>query len=432
MINRTTSETPGSTKAHGGGVLIGALVIDSVGNGLFLPLSLVFFTRLTDVPLSLLGILLSVAGAITLPIPVWTGALADRLGALPLVVAAQVMQALGYLAYGRVDEPVGIFFAVSLVAVGVRVFWSSIFTAVADHADASTSTMRSDSWFAWANMARTAGLGLGGLITGAVIADGRTAAYHAVAYAAAGCFAAAAAVITVFVRVPKLRHDAGQTRTGYGTILKDRRFLALTGINTVFAMTGMMLALALPTFVLTGLRGPTWLASALLVGNTVVVSVLAAPVIKRLAAYRRTRIIMTAAALWSAWCFLLSGLVPGRLVWVIPVLIGATALFTLAEVMHAPVSIALVTAISPAELRGRYMAAFQYSFTIAGIIAPTFFTTLFNLHRSLPWIALGATNCLAIIALRLLEPNLLPAAQHNAAAEKTLGDDEEMSADHLA
>ncbi|MEV0404264.1 MFS transporter [Actinoallomurus sp. NPDC050550] len=417
MINKTTSETAGSRKARGGVVLIGALLIDAVGNGLFLPLSLVFFTRLTDVPLSLLGILISVANVVTLPVPVWAGALADRLGAVPLVVAAQVMQALGFLAYSRVDEPVGIFLAASLVAVGVRFFWSSIFTAVADYADASTSTLSTDSWFAWTNTTRTVGLGVGGLITGAVAADGRAVAYRAVAYGAAACFTVAAAAITVFVRAPRFRHEGEQARSGYGTLLRDRPFLALTGINTVLAMTSMMLALGLPTFVLTGLHGPAWITSALFVGNTVLVSVLAAPVVKRLAGYRRTRAVMTAAALWAVWCLLLSGLAPGRHAWVIPVLVGSTALFTLAEMLHAPVSIALATAMSPPEFRGRYMAAYQYSFTIAGIIAPTFFATLFDLHRALPWVALGMIDCLAIVAIRMLEPSLPPGVQHDFAAE---------------
>ncbi|WP_433183888.1 MFS transporter [Actinoallomurus sp. CA-150999] len=424
MINKTTSETAGSSKARGGVVLIGALLIDSVGNGLFLPLSLVFFTRLTDVPLSLLGILISVANVVTLPVPVWAGALADRLGALPLVVAAQVMQALGYLAYTRVDDPVGIFLAASLVAVGARFFWSSIFTAVADYADASTSTLSIDSWFAWTNTTRTVGLGVGGLITGAVVADGRAVAYRAVAYGAAACFTVAAVTITVFVRAPRLRHEGGQARSGYGTLLRDRPFLALTGINTVLAMTSMMLALGLPTFVLTGLHGPAWITSALFVGNTVLVSVLAAPVVKRLAGYRRTRAVMTAAALWAVWCLLLSGLVPGRHAWVIPVLIGSTALFTLAEMLHAPVSIALATAMSPPEFRGRYMAAYQYSFTIAGIIAPTFFATLFDLHRALPWVVLGVIDCLAIVAIRLLEPSLPPGVQHDLAGEVGGGHEE--------
>jgi MFS family permease len=89
---------------------------------------------------------------------VLAGWLADRIGPLPLVVASQVAQGLGYLAYGQVHGPVGIFLATALVTIGVRFFWSSVFTAVADYSDGSTSTMSKDRWYAWANMTRTGGL----------------------------------------------------------------------------------------------------------------------------------------------------------------------------------------------------------------------------------------------------------------------------------
>jgi MFS family permease len=82
-------------------------------------------------------------------------------------------------------------------------------------------------------------------------------------------------------------------------------------------------------------------------------------------------------------------------------------------VIHGPISMALATTISPTEIRGRYLAAFQYSFTAAGIITPTFFTTLFNIHRALPWAVLGTVNCLGIIAMRLLERSLPPSTQHD-------------------
>ncbi len=189
--------------SRGGRVLVAALVVDSLGHGLFLPLSLVYFTQLTDVPLGLLGVLLSAATAVTLPVPVWAGALADRFGALPLVVAAQLLQAAGFLGYAQVRGPAGILLAAGAVAIGVRIFWSTIFTAVADYADGSAGGRSRDSWYGVSNAARTAGLAAGGLLTGAVVADGREGTYRAVAYGAAFCFAVAAVLIAAFVRVGK-------------------------------------------------------------------------------------------------------------------------------------------------------------------------------------------------------------------------------------
>lgn len=416
-----TVDSPGATprpRSRGGPVLIGALVVDALGNGLFMPLSLVYFTALTDVPLALLGTLLSVANLITLPVPVWAGALADRVGALPLVIGSQVVQAAGFVAYGWVSEPVGILVAATLVAVGVRFFWSSVFTALADYADGGAATVSKDSWFAWSNMTRTGGLALGGLVTGVAIADGSASGYRAIAYVTAACFLAAALALALFVRAPRVLPDTPPaTTSGYRTLLRDGPFLGLTGVNTVYAMSSMMLGLAMPTFVLHGLRGPAWLTSLLLVGSTVLITLLTAPTVRRLAPFRRTRSLMVAAGLWVAWCLVLAALAPGHRGWLVVALVGATLLFTLAEVIHAPVSMALAASAAPAEFRGRYLATYQYSFTVAGIVAPAFFTTLFELHRSMPWLALGVINAASIGAVLLLERRLPAAALRDAPRE---------------
>ncbi|ATE55799.1 MFS transporter [Actinosynnema pretiosum] len=404
-----------STRSRGGPALIAALVVDSVGNGMFVPLALLFFTRLTEVPLTLIGVLVSLANTLTLPIPVLAGRLADRVGPLPLVVGAQFAQGLGYLAYTAVDGPAGIFLSSGLVAVGVRFFWSSVFTAVADFADGSTRAMSKDQWFAWANMARTAGLGVGGLVTAVVVTSDEDPVHRGVAVGSAACYLLAGAAIGAFVRAPRReRETAGDG--GYRAMLRDRPFLALTGINSVFAMTSLMLALGLPVFVVEALRAPAWLAPVVLVGNTLVLSLLAAPVVRRLAPFRRTRVLVAAAALWAGWCLLFAALGPGRLPRVLPVLLVATALFTAAELVHAPVSMALATALAPPSARGRYLASFQYSFTAAGIVGPAFFTSLFEVRHWLPWLALAAVNGLAGVAVLRLE-RVVPAAARRARDE---------------
>ncbi|GAA3437312.1 MFS transporter [Kutzneria kofuensis] len=400
-------------RSRGGVVLLSALVLDSVGNGMFMPLSLNYFQQLTSVPLGLIGVLVSVATALTLPVPVLVGWLADRVGPVPLVVVSQVAQGIGYLEYGQVQGAVGIFLASALVTIGVRFFWSSVFTAIADFADGSASTMSKDSWYAWANMTRTGGLGIGGLITSLAVAGGSDAFYRVLSNSSAACYLVAALAIGAFVRAPRRAHETGEA-VGYATMLRDRPFVAFAAINTVFAMSTGMLALGLLVFVKDGLAGPVWLAPVVLAGNTILLAVLGAPVIKRVEPCRRTRVLVAAAGLWAAWCLAFAGLVPKQPGWVIPALIIATLLYTAADVMHAPVSMGLATALSPAAARGRYLAVFQYSFTIASMIAPAFFTTLFELHRSLPWLALGLLNLAALGGMLMLERIVPDSAQRVA------------------
>jgi MFS family permease len=408
-------QTGGKVVARGGSVLLGALIIDAVGNGLFLPLSLVFFLKLTSVSLGVLGALSSTATIVTLPIPVWTGALADKIGALPLVISAQLLQAMGYLAYSWVKEPAGIFAASALVAIGVRVFWSSIFTAIADYADASPAGRTKDSWYAWANTSRTAGLAVGGLVAGAAVADGRDAAYLAIAYAAAASFAVAAVLIGLFVRAPRIQAHDSPSGSGYAVLLRDRPFLGLIAVNTVFALSSLMLPVALPAFMSRGLHGPSWLTASVLAGNAILISVLGAPLTSRLRGFRRTRVLAASGMLWAAWGLLFAFLRPGPLAWMAALLIAATLLFTIADVMHAPISMALAAAAAPGHVRGRYLATFQYSFTFASIIGPVFFTSLFALSHMAPWIGIAILDCTAVTAIVLLERRL-PATAYTAAA----------------
>ena len=66
---------------------------------------------------------------------------------------------------------------------------------------------------------------------------------------------------------------------------------------------------------------------------------------------------------------------------------------------------ALAEAAAPAAARGRYLAAFQYSFTVPGVMAPAV-VALFSVAVWLPWLVVAAAAGLAIAALRWLARRL--------------------------
>ncbi|WP_246158430.1 MFS transporter [Catellatospora sichuanensis] len=398
-----------------GTALVGSLLLTSIGGGLFLPLSIVYFTALTTVPLAELGILIGAANAITIPVPLFAGALADRVGARTLVIGALLLQAASFLAFVHVRQPAGIFIAAAVGATGVRFFWSTLFTFIADHAD-HTAVLK-DVWYARANITRTVGIGTGGLITGAVLADGQDATYRAIAYAACICLTLAAASLAAYPRMPRPTAHGTGPAVGYRAVLADRPFLMLTAVNTVFAMSTLMLGLTLPTFIRTALHAPAWLASVVLVGNAIIIGVLGGPLTRRLARHRRTRLICLAAGLWTTWSLAFAGISGEHSVWSVPVLVAATVLFTTAEIIHAPASMAIAAACAPPATRGRYLALFQYSFVGAEIAAPVLFAGLFGLGHAMPFLALAVLNIIAFACTLRLEPHLPPRAVHEKAPQ---------------
>lgn len=405
--------------------LLLALGIDTLGTGVFVPISLLFFTRVADLPLTMVGALTSVGALASLPVPLLAGWLADRYGPRPVVIAGQLLQGAGFAGYLIARDPGEVFAVIAVVAIGQRLFWSTFFTLVAAlPVEAGDGRVR-DRRYALVGMVQSAGFGAGALVAGAVLAFSSTSGYLALAAVnAASYLIAAAAILTVPTRDAEpttsgqgvdatVEQNPGATgRTGYRALLGDRPYLALVGANAAFAIASIFLAIALPVYLIDALEVPGWVVAAILAGNTVVLAtgqLAAARAVRRIP---RTRALAIAGAAWTAWALLAAAAtqVPTPAV---GLHLGAiTLLYAGAELIHAPVSNALAAEAAPARSRGSYLALFQYGFTIATIVTPAGFTALFTLDVRAPWLALAALTATAAVITAALGRHLPAHAVH--------------------
>ncbi|GAA1827488.1 MFS transporter [Agromyces salentinus] len=392
---------------RGRGALVLALGSASLAGGLFLPLSLVYFTVLTDIDLAPLGGLVALAGLVTLPLPVLAGWLVDRIGPRPVVVAAMLLQALGYLLCVFVREPVGVFAASAALACGSRLFWSSVFALVVEAA-AAEGDPGPEEWFARVNVIRTVGIIAGGLIAGLVISTDRPGLLVGLATAAAVACAAAGLILRVG-HARSAGRPAGWipvastgSRPGYRAVLSDARFLGFLALNSVFALSTLFAGLSFPTLVRSGLGAPGWLTSSLLVGNAVLVAALGAWGGRLATRNEPFSVLRAAAALWAAAYLAVALGAAGGLVLAILALVTAVVLLSGAEILHAPASTALVSAMADPRVRGRYLAVFQYSFVAAELIAPVLFAALFVVSEPLPFLIVAGANVVALAGLLAL------------------------------
>ena len=152
--------------------LVGAFFIDAVGTGMFLPFSLLFFQATTPLPLARIGLGLSLAALVRIPVTIVAGPLTDRFGPRTAVIASQLLQAAGFAGYLFVHGFWQLVAAAVLVQIGNSIFWVAyaplIFAIAADG--------EREHWFALATALRTAGLAAGGVIAGATVAVIGTAA----------------------------------------------------------------------------------------------------------------------------------------------------------------------------------------------------------------------------------------------------------------
>ena len=85
-------------------------------------------------------------------------------------------------------------------------------------------------------------------------------------------------------------------------------------------------------------------------------------------------------------------------------------MYALAELIHDPTSNALAAETGPDALRGRYLAIFQLSWSLAAILDPGLYTLLFTVHPVFPWLVMAGLILCASLTIFWIEPHLLQSA----------------------
>ncbi|MEW6566676.1 MAG: MFS transporter [Chloroflexota bacterium] len=180
------------------------------------------------------------------------------------------------------------------------------------------------------------------------------------------------------------KESMGQTFAGYGRVLRDSLFMAFSGMCVWMTMVYIQMNSTLGVY----LRDTHGIAPQ---GYGYILSLNAALVV--LFQFYVTRRIqpvpqflaMAAGTVLYAFGFALYGL-----------FLLAMVIITIGEMMVAPVSQALVAKLAPAEMRGRYMAAFGFTWVIPGAIGPLLAGLVMdNADPRLVWYAAGLLGLVA-------------------------------------
>lgn len=397
--------------------LAGALVIDSLGDGLFVPFAVVYFLRTTGLTLAVVGLGLSVASFLALPSAPVCGILIDRLSPATVVITGNLISAAAFAGYLLVGNLWELMFFAFFAAAGGRFFWTANLALVGD-AFAGQERAR---WFAFQRAARNGGYGLGGLLAAAALGTSSGVGLRALAAANAVSYLLAATLVLLWSnRERRLTrgdsHGKGsetttsterggypQPKGGYRTALTDGRFMLLTAMNVLSVLCMTVLDVLLALYLVRALHEPVWLSGLLFAANTVAVAVLQTAVWALFQHRRPVRVLQLSAAVWGASFLLLWLLAALPASLAVPGVFLAIAVFTVAELIQGPVFNGLVVAAAPERLRGRYMGVYQLSWALAQAASPGLFGWLFTTNHALPWIVLagGCAACVMILATRV-------------------------------
>ncbi|MEU8326270.1 MFS transporter [Nonomuraea sp. NPDC048881] len=397
--------SPSLTSVVGVRPFLVGMFVDALGNGLYVPLTLLFIHEVTGLPMTTVGLGVTVAAVVGLAANPVAGTLIDRFDARRVLIATYVLRAAAFAVYPLVDGFVALLVVAALIAAGDRAYYP----ASGGHVSALAEGALRDRLYTLIATARNVAFGLGGLLSAGVVSLAGATGFAVVALMNAASFALAAACLLLSGR----RAPAPTPRNpgGYRQVFADRPFLTLVAAEQAYTLIHLILPVALPVYAVTVLGVPPALLGVLYAINTVLVAAGQLPVRRWQRHARRTHamalsglILMAACAAYAATALLPAGLprVGGLLV--------ATLVLTFGELMHTVPSWALAAATAPPALRGRYLAIYQQTWALAAVLAPAGFSALLDTAPLLLWLTLAALVGPAALALLRLARRLPPDA----------------------
>ncbi len=381
-----------------------AIVADTVGSGLFMPITLLYFLAMTDLSLVQIGSALSLSALLTMPGAFVIGSLVDRFGPRRMMLAGNLIQAVGMLAYLWADSLLTVALWTTLLNIGRQSFWGSFGNVVT----AISAPGERELWFGFLQAVRNLGYSVGGVLAGIALQIGTDVAYQAVVVVNAITFVLAF-VLLLDVPDHRVARDADAPLEGWGVVLRDRAYLRLVLGQLGFVAGMMVLNFALPVYVAETIDLPGWVVGAIFTVNTALVGLGQGLVVRRMAGQVRARMMGLAQLVFVASyaMFVVAGWLP---VWLaVVVMLVGSFVYTFGELTGGPVLSATAAEAAPDHLRGRYLGLFQLSWGLGGAVTPVAFTWLLAHGQSTLWWVLTVIALVSAAYLQTL-PRKLPAA----------------------
>lgn len=371
--------------------------VDSIGSGLFLAVSTLYFVQTLGLPAVAVGTALATGSLCGLLSPVPLGRLADKVGAKKIFVALLCVRAVGYASYTLVaDYPV--YFVLTCMLAAADAASAPLLQAVIGDLVPSgerTATMAS------IRAIRNIGLGAGFLLAAGVQSLQWVPAFY-ILFAVNGVSFLATGLAIRRAR-PRTDVDSGGATADPGeptavsrAPYRDKRFVGLVLANTLAMLHDSLLFVLFPLWIVTVLELPAYLSSILLAVNTLQTTLLQGYIGRLVRGLQPSvRAIQAGCGLLIVTCVIF-GAASGVQGMMAPVgaVIGVITL-TLAENVLMAASWELSYVVAPDDRRAQYLAFFSLGFSGQRAIGPLLMTAVVLPAGYIGWVLLSGLFVLA-------------------------------------
>ena len=353
-------------------VLQGGFALNSFGAGLILPFEIIYLHAVRGFSTSTAGLVvatvMATAAVVTLP----SGALLDRFSAKRILIAGNLVNALGYGGLAFVHRPWQAFACSAIAGAGFGFVGTAsqllTLTLVPAEQRATSTALR--------RVAGNFGLGLGATLSGFIVAAANhdLHAFQGLYLFDAVTFAAFALVVVVWIPNPGVATTPSTSEGGQGfrAVVRDRLALALIAGNFAQVMIGgAYFSNILPPYAVAYTPVGAGEIGIVVFINTIFIVIAQVPATRVVARMRRTYALALTSAIFALGMLtVLLATTTGSAAAATAVLAGVAILIAIGECAQFIVLGPLVAELAPAHLLGRYMSAYQLSFMAGVAIGP--------------------------------------------------------------
>ncbi|WP_406331050.1 MDR family MFS transporter [Streptomyces sp. NBC_00203] len=286
------------------------------------------------------------------------GVMTDRLGRRPTLLISQLSTAFSVALLGFMHHPVAIAAVAFLVGMASNASRPAVQAMMADIVRPE-DRVRAFSLNYWA-------INLGFAVSSMAAGFIAEFSYLAGFLIEAGMTLICALVI--FAKLPESKpvltaKAASEPAVGLGTVLRDGRYMSVVGLSFLVALVFQQGSVGLP--VAMGAAGFTPADYGMAVAvNGVLIVALQIPV-TRFIEHRDPKRLLVISSLLAGYGFGLTAFAGSVGVFALTVCV-----WTLAEIVNAPIQTGLVVRLSPVHGRGRYQGMYTLSWSLAALVAP--------------------------------------------------------------
>lgn len=362
-----------------------AVLVDTIGAGLTLPLTIVYFTLTTDLSLAVIGVLSTAASLLALPIGLLGGVVTDRFGAKSSMITNNLLSAAGFTLYLVAHDPVVVFAAIFLANASERLYWTSWTAYVHDLSDGRPF----ERWFAFLEATKAAALGAGAIVAAVTLAGGGHDGLRWLVVANV-VTSVAAAVVFASQRTGGVRPTAPQPRdlddirTGSLREFAADRSMRLITLGQFLIGPAMVLPnVALSVLFVERWHMPAAVAPVQFAVATGLAACLQTSVTRWVAGFDRGVLVAVGAALTGLTAVPLIVLPPleGVTAWAYVVIVAV--LLAVADMIALPAANAVMVEAPHPRIRGRAIGVFQTASSVGMALFPL---SLAVLDTDVPWV----------------------------------------------